>query len=53
MNDTVRIQDNQIEPATRPSGRGPSGLDSCFIRLQEGTIDETYTDGHIDYVHEI
>ena len=53
MNDTIRIQDNHIQSTERHSGRGPSGLDGCFFRLQEGSSNESYDDGHIDYVHEI
>lgn len=53
MNDTVRVQDNHIKSIEGHSGRGPSGLDCCFIRLQTSSFNETYDDGHIDYVHEL
>ena len=53
MNDKVRVQSDRDEQHSSTSGRGPGRMDGCFVRLQESTTDETYTDGFIDYVHEI
>lgn len=52
-NDTVRIQSNQIE-STRGSDRGrETRMDGSKLRLQSSLTDETYSDGFIDYTHEI
>ena len=53
MNDTIRIQGTNNEQSGSTSGRGPAGMDGCFIRPQESSSDESYNDGHIDYTHEI
>ena len=52
-NDTIRVQSNTFEYFTRPSGRGPQWLDGSELRPQTSSTDETYSDGYIDYVHEI
>lgn len=52
-NDTIRVQSNTFEYTTRSSGRGQERMDGSFIRPQESSTDETYSDGYIDYVHEI
>ena len=53
MNDTIRIQNNPIEHSGRFTEGREDGLDSGIVRLQESFIDETYTDGYIDYVQEL
>ena len=52
-NDTIRVQSNTFEYPTGSSGRGPERLDGSFLRLQVSLTDETYSDGYIDYVHEL
>lgn len=52
-NDTIRVQSNTFEYLRGSSGRGPEWLASSELRLQVSTTDETYSDGYIDYVHEL
>ena len=52
-NDTIRIQDTTIESTRGTSSRGPERMDGCKLRLQSSSTDETYSDGFVDYTHEI
>ena len=53
MNDTIRIQNNSIKSTGGYTEGRKDGLDGCELRLQQSTSNETYTDGHIDYVQEL
>ena len=52
-NDPIRIQSTEHECSFSDSGRGPQWMDGSQLRLQTSTTDETYSDGYVDYVHEI
>lgn len=52
-NDPIRVQGHQHELTRRTEQGRPTGLDGCQLRLQTCTTDETYSDGYVDYVHEI
>ena len=52
-NDSLRIQSHNIKYTGGHSSRGPEWMASSELRLQESLTDETYTDGYIDYTHEL
>ena len=54
VNDTEeRIHDTKLKSDGRHQQDGETGMDSMLIRLQKSTSYETYTDGHLDYTHEL
>lgn len=52
-NDTLRIQGYQQQYSRGLKQGGPEWMDGSELRLQQSTLDETYTDGYVDYTHEI
>lgn len=52
-NDPIRIQSTQEQSIRRPEQGRSTRLASSELRLQESALNETYSDGYIDYTHEL
>ena len=48
----IRIQSNTLHRLGDSTERGPIGMAGCQLHWHM-PVDESYTDGHIDYTHEL
>ena len=52
-NDPIRIQSDTFQSCGGTEQRRKEWMDGSILRLQSCLTDETYSDGYVDYTHEI
>ena len=52
-NDKVHLQSDREHRPTNTERRGPEGMAMYRQTLWQSSTDESYTDGYVDYTHEL